>query len=109
MCCIIGELIDMIFVFIYKGYMSIVIWVIGCLGYSFDFECGLNVIEVMYKMIIKLLIIKEELKNKYLVDYFEILYFILNFGYIYGGDNVNCICGCCEMYIDMWLLFGLSV
>ena len=63
----------------------------------------------MHKMITKLLIIKEELKNKYSVDHFEIPYPTLNLGHIHGGDNANRICGCCEMHIDMRPLPGLSV
>jgi len=107
--CIIGEPTDMTPVFTHKGHMSTAIRVIGRSGHSSDPERGLNAIEVMHKMITKLLIIKEELKNKYSVDHFEIPYPTLNLGHIHGGDNANRICGCCEMHIDMRPLPGLSV
>lgn len=107
--CIIGEPTDMTPVFTHKGHMSTAIRVIGRSGHSSDPERGLNAIEVMHKMITKLLIIKEELKNKYSVDHFKIPYPTLNLGHIHGGDNANRICGCCEMHIDMRPLPGLSV
>jgi acetylornithine deacetylase len=63
----------------------------------------------MHKVITKLLILKEQLKNKYSVEHFEIPYPTLNLGNIHGGDNANRICGCCEMHIDMRPLPGLSI
>lgn len=107
--CIIGEPTDMTPVFTHKGHMSTAIRVIGRSGHSSDPERGLNAIEVMHKMIAKLLIIKEELKNKYSIEHFQIPYPTLNLGHIHGGDNANRICGCCEMHIDMRPLPGLSV
>lgn len=32
---------------------------------------------------------------------------MFNFGYIYGGDVFNCICVCCELYMDICLLSGM--
>ena len=107
--CIIGEPTDMTPVFTHKGHMSSAIRVVGRSGHSSDPERGLNAIEVMHKMITKLLIIKEELKNKYSVEHFVIPYPTLNLGHIHGGDNANRICGCCEMHIDIRPLPGLSV
>ena len=107
--CIIGEPTDMTPVFTHKGHMSTAIRVVGRSGHSSDPERGLNAIEVMHKMITKLLIIKDELKNKYSVEHFVIPYPTLNLGHIHGGDNANRICGCCEMHIDMRPLPGLSV
>ncbi|WP_404341127.1 acetylornithine deacetylase [Pseudoalteromonas mariniglutinosa] len=107
--CIIGEPTDMTPVFTHKGHMSSAIRVVGRAGHSSDPERGLNAIEVMHKVITKLLILKEELKNKYSVEHFVIPYPTLNLGHIHGGDNANRICGCCEMHIDMRPLPGLSV
>lgn len=107
--CIIGEPTDMTPVFTHKGHMSTAIRVVGRSGHSSDPERGLNAIEVMHKVITKLLILKEQLKNKYSINYFEIPYPTLNLGNIHGGDNANRICGCCEMHIDMRPLPGLSV
>ena len=107
--CIIGEPTDMTPVFTHKGHMSTAIRVVGRSGHSSDPERGLNAIEVMHKVITKLLILKEQLKNKYSINYFEIPHPTLNLGNIHGGDNANRICGCCEMHIDMRPLPGLSV
>ena len=107
--CIIGEPTDMTPVFTHKGHMSSAIRVIGRAGHSSDPERGLNAIEVMHKVTSKLLVLKEELKNKYSVEHFVIPYPTLNLGHIHGGDNANRICGCCEMHIDMRPLPGLSV
>jgi len=107
--CIIGEPTDMTPVFTHKGHMTTAIRVVGRSGHSSDPERGLNAIEVMHKVITKLLILKEQLKNKYSINHFEIPYPTLNLGNIYGGDNANRICGCCEMHIDMRPLPGLSV
>ena len=107
--CIIGEPTDMTPVFTHKGHMTTAIRVVGRSGHSSDPERGLNAIEVMHKVITKLLILKEQLKNKYSINHFEIPYPTLNLGNIYGGDNANRICGCCEMHIDMRPLPSLSV
>ena len=107
--CIIGEPTDMTPVFTHKGHMSTAIRVVGRSGHSSDPERGLNAIEVMHKVTSKLLILKEQLKNKYSLSHFEIPYPTLNLGNIHGGDNANRICGCCEMHIDMRPLPGLSV
>tara|TARA_R110001606_G_scaffold67250_6_gene154171 strand:+ start:23634 stop:24758 length:1125 start_codon:yes stop_codon:yes gene_type:complete len=107
--CIIGEPTDMTPVFTHKGHMSSAIRVVGRSGHSSDPERGLNAIEVMHKVIAKLLTLKEQLKNKYAVEHFVIPYPTLNLGHIHGGDNANRICGCCEMHIDMRPLPGLSV
>ncbi|TMP72918.1 acetylornithine deacetylase [Pseudoalteromonas sp. S1609] len=107
--CIIGEPTDMTPVFTHKGHMTSAIRVVGRSGHSSDPERGLNAIEVMHKVITKLLILKEQLKNKYSINYFEIPHPTLNLGNIHGGDNANRICGCCEMHIDMRHLPGLSV
>ena len=104
--CIIGEPTDMTPVFTHKGHMSTAIRVVGRSGHSSDPERGLNAIEVMHKVITKLLILKEQLKNKYSINYFEIPHPTLNLGNIHGGDNANRICGCCEMHIDMRPLPG---
>lgn len=40
---------------------------------------------------------------------FEILILMLNFGYIYGGDSLNWICGCCELYYDVCFFLGISL
>ena len=104
--CIIGEPTDMTPVFTHKGHMTTAIRVVGRSGHSSDPERGLNAIEVMHKVITKLLILKEQIKNKYSINHFEIPYPTLNLGNIYGGDNANRICGCCEMHIDMHPLPG---
>lgn len=107
--CIIGEPTDMVPVFTHKGHMSSAIRIIGKSGHSSDPNAGINAIEIMHLVIQKLLILKQELKNKYSISHFEIPYPTLNLGHIHGGDNANRICGCCELHIDMRPLPGISI
>ncbi len=107
--CIIGEPTDMVPVFTHKGHMTSAIRIIGKSGHSSDPDRGVNAIEVMNLVIQKLLVLKEELKNKYSIEHFAIPYPTLNLGHIHGGDSANRICGCCELQLDMRPLPGLSI
>ncbi|TLX51236.1 acetylornithine deacetylase [Pseudoalteromonas ruthenica] len=107
--CVIGEPTDMTPVFTHKGHMTSAVRIVGKSGHSSDPERGINAIEVMHLVIQKLLVLKEDLKNKYLIEHFAIPYPTLNFGHIHGGDNANRICGCCELQLDMRPLPGLSI
>tara|TARA_B100000700_G_scaffold183137_1_gene202015 strand:+ start:542 stop:1687 length:1146 start_codon:yes stop_codon:yes gene_type:complete len=107
--CVIGEPTDMTPVFTHKGHMTSAVRIIGKSGHSSDPERGINAIEVMHLVIQKLLVLKEELKNKYSIEHFAIPYPTLNLGHIHGGDNANRICGCCELQLDMRPLPGLSI
>ncbi|MEQ3512453.1 acetylornithine deacetylase [Pseudoalteromonas sp. BZB3] len=107
--CVIGEPTDMVPVFTHKGHMSTAIRVTGKSGHSSDPARGLNAIEVMHKIIAKLLQLKDTLKNKYSIEHFTIPYPTLNLGHIHGGDNANRICGCCELHLDIRPLPGLSI
>ncbi|GMM86440.1 acetylornithine deacetylase [Pseudoalteromonas sp. MTN2-4] len=107
--CVIGEPTDMVPVFTHKGHMSTAIRVTGKSGHSSDPARGLNAIEVMHKIIAKLLQLKDILRNKYSIEHFAIPYPTLNLGHIHGGDNANRICGCCELHLDIRPLPGLSI
>ncbi|WP_022943394.1 acetylornithine deacetylase [Pseudoalteromonas ruthenica] len=107
--CVIGEPTDMTPVFTHKGHMTSAIRIVGKSGHSSDPERGINAIEVMHLVIQKLMVLKEELKNKYSIEHFAIPYPTLNLGHIHGGDNANRICGCCELQLDMRPLPGLSI
>ncbi|TMP88925.1 acetylornithine deacetylase [Pseudoalteromonas ruthenica] len=107
--CVIGEPTDMTPVFTHKGHMTSAIRIVGKSGHSSDPERGINAIEVMHLVIQKLLVLKEDLKNKYSIEHFAIPYPTLNLGHIHGGDNANRICGCCELQLDMRPLPGLSI
>ncbi|WP_278403922.1 acetylornithine deacetylase [Pseudoalteromonas ruthenica] len=107
--CVIGEPTDMTPVFTHKGHMTSAVRIIGKSGHSSDPERGINAIEVMHLVIQKLLVLKEDLKNKYSIEHFAIPYPTLNLGHIHGGDNANRICGCCELQLDMRPLPGLSI
>lgn len=107
--CVIGEPTDMTPVFTHKGHMTSAVRIIGKSGHSSDPERGINAIEVMHLVIQKLMVLKEDLKNKYSIEHFAIPYPTLNLGHIHGGDNANRICGCCELQLDMRPLPGLSI
>lgn len=77
--------------------MGKVICIMGRSGYLSDLECGINVIELMYEVISYLIVMCNELKIKFCNDFFKVFYLIMNFGNIYGGDVINCICVCCEL------------
>lgn len=98
---VIGEPTGLTPVFMHKGHMSESIRVVGRSGHSSNPANGLNAIEIMQKVLVKVLEMQKELQQKYNSPYFDVPYPTLNLGSIHGGDSANRICGGCELCIDM--------
>lgn len=105
---VIGELINLWLICLYKGVMMECIEIFGQSGYLFDLNFGCSVLEVMYVIIGELMVLCGEWQQVWNNLQFSVFQLILNFGCIYGGDNFNCICGQCLLEFDLCLLFGMQ-
>ncbi|WNC72100.1 acetylornithine deacetylase [Thalassotalea psychrophila] len=105
---IIGEPTNLQPVIMHKGHMSHRISVKGKSGHSSMPQKGVNAIEVMYFVIEKLMVLKNDLKEKYVNEAFTVTEPTLNFGAIKGGDSANRICGDCYLDIDLRALPGIK-
>ena len=98
---VIGEPTGLVPVFMHKGHMSEAIRVTGKSGHSSNPANGVNAIEIMHKVLSKVLVMQQELKQKYNNAHFDVPYPTLNLGSIHGGDSANRICGGWELCIDL--------
>ena len=105
---VIGEPTGLVPVMMHKGHMSESIRVTGKSGHSSDPANGVNAIEIMHKVLGKLTLLQQDLKEKYHNNHFKVPYPTLNFGAIHGGDSPNRICGACELQIDLRPVPGVS-
>ena len=105
---VIGEPTGLVPVMMHKGHMSESIRVTGKSGHSSDPANGVNAIEIMHKVLGKLTLLQQDLKEKYHNNHFKVPYPTLNFGAIHGGDSPNRICGACELQIDLRPIPGVS-
>jgi len=93
----------------HKGVMMESIRLLGRSGHSSDPSLGNNALDAMHVVIAELIKFRQELKQRYTSDLFEIPYPTLNLGSIHGGDNPNRICGHCELEFDVRLLPGMHI
>ena len=100
-CALIGEPTSLRAVRAHKGHVGKAVRIIGKSGHSSDPAKGINAIELMHEATGYLMQMRNELRDKYHHDAFEIPYPTMNFGAIHGGDAVNRICGCCELHFDI--------
>jgi len=108
-CAIIGEPTSLKPVRAHKGHLSQSIRIQGQSGHSSDPARGVNAIELMHESITQLMALRNTLKERYHHEGFAIPYPTMNFGHIHGGDAPNRICACCELYMDIRPLPGLSL
>ncbi|MDF9392483.1 MULTISPECIES: acetylornithine deacetylase [Methylococcus] len=106
--CVIGEPTGLKPIRMHKGVMMESIRVRGQAGHSSDPTLGANAIEGMHRLISELLVIREELQERYRNPAFAVPVPTLNLGAIRGGDNPNRICGQCELSIDLRPLPGMD-
>lgn len=106
---IIGEPTGLQPVRAHKGMMMESIRLLGQSGHSSDPSLGNNALDAMHAVISELMTFRNELKQKYQNDLFEIPYPTLNLGSIHGGDNANRICGHCALDIDVRLMPGMHL
>ena len=106
---IIGEPTGLQAVRSHKGIMMESIRLLGESGHSSNPALGNNALEAMHLVIADLMLFREELKQKYRCDLFEIPFPTLNRGVIHGGDNPNRICGHCNLEFDIRLTPGMHI
>ncbi|WP_041068587.1 acetylornithine deacetylase [Candidatus Ishikawella capsulata] len=85
----------------HKGHISKAIHIQGQSAHSSNPFKGINAIEIVYEIIDYLLKLRNDLRENYQNNLFNIPYPTINFGYIHGGHASNCICGYCELHIDI--------
>lgn len=108
-CAIIGEPTSLKPVRAHKGHISNAIRIQGQSGHSSDPSRGVNAIELMHESITQLIGLRTTLKTRYHHEGFAIPCPTMNFGHINGGDAANRICACCELYMDIRPLPGLTL
>jgi acetylornithine deacetylase len=104
---VIGEPTGLRPVIMHKGHMSESIRITGKSGHSSNPANGVNAIEIMHKVLSRVLVLQQELKHKYHNGHFDVPYPTLNLGSIHGGDSANRICGGCELCIDFRPIPGI--
>ena len=108
-CAIIGEPTSLQPIRAHKGHIANAIRITGQSGHSSDPSRGINAIELMHDAIGHLMVLRDDLKQRYHHDAFAIPYPTMNFGHIHGGDAPNRICACCELHLDIRPLPGLTL
>lgn len=93
----------------HKGIMMDSIRLLGQSGHSSDPSLGRNALDAMHLVISDLIQFRNEMKQKYRSELFEIPYPTLNLGSIHGGDNPNRICGHCDLEFDIRLTPGMEI
>lgn len=93
----------------HKGHLSNAIRILGQSGHSSDPDRGVNAIELMHEATTQLMLLRNQLRERYHHAGFTIPYPTLNLGHIHGGDAANRICGCCELHMDIRPLPGLTL
>ncbi len=100
-CAIIGEPTSLKPIRAHKGHLGKAVRIIGKSGHSSDPERGINAIELMHQATANLMTLRDQLRQTFRHDLFNIPYPTLNFGNIHGGDAVNRICACCELQLEI--------
>jgi acetylornithine deacetylase len=93
----------------HKGMMMDSIKLTGRSGHSSDPALGNSALDAMHSVISELMKFRNEMKQKYHNESFEIPYPTLNLGSIHGGDSPNRICGQCDLQIDVRPLPGMHL
>lgn len=93
----------------HKGIMMDCIRLLGESGHSSDPALGKNALDAMHQVIAELISYRNQLREKYTSDLFDIPYPTLNLGSIHGGDNPNRICGHCDLEFDVRLTPGMNI
>ncbi|MBK4764884.1 MAG: acetylornithine deacetylase [Pantoea sp. Brub] len=99
---IIGEPTSLKPIRAHRGHCANIIRVKGESGHSSEISNKtINAIELMQKVIDSLINLRNIYKQNDTINQFFNPPFIINFGYIKGGDIVNRICSYCELHIDI--------
>ena len=108
-CAVIGEPTSLKPIRAHKGHLGEAVRITGRSGHSSDPDRGVNAIELMHRATGYLMDMRDQLREKYRNNLFQVPYPTMNFGNIHGGDAINRICACCELQFDLRPLPDLPV
>ena len=106
---LIGEPTSLRPIRMHKGMMMEAIRIEGRAGHSSNPNLGNNALDAMTQALNLLIEYRQQLKNNFCNDAFEIVFPTLNLGCIHGGDSPNRICGRCELHFDLRPLPGMDI
>jgi acetylornithine deacetylase len=98
---IIGEPTSLVPVRMHKGIMMEAVRITGRSGHSSNPELGNSALEGMHTVMGDLVSYRQQLRERYSNDLFQVAYPTLNLGCIHGGDSPNRICGKAELHFDL--------
>lgn len=107
-CAVIGEPTGLKPVRMHKGIMMEAVTVYGRGGHSSDPSLGVNALEVMARIIDRLIAWRHQLQTDHRDGAFAVPVPTMNFGHIHGGDSPNRICPECRMFFDLRTLPGMD-
>ncbi|PPI88022.1 acetylornithine deacetylase [Candidatus Pantoea edessiphila] len=105
---IIGEPTDLKLVYEHRGHISNIIRITGDSGHSSNLYKCVNAIEIMQQVIKNLIKLRNSIEKNNCNRSINPPY-ILNFGYIKGGDVSNSVCSYCELHIDIRFLSNITI
>ncbi|AKO45063.1 acetylornithine deacetylase [[Haemophilus] ducreyi] len=108
-CAIIGEPTSLKPIRAHKGHLGQAVRITGKSGHSSDPAKGINAIDLMHQATGYLINMRNQLRDRYHNDLFQVPYPTMNFGNIHGGDAINRICACCELQFDLRPLPNLAI
>jgi acetylornithine deacetylase len=88
----------------HKGIMMARLKITGTSGHSSNPDLGNNALDGSAAAIDELIKFRNEMRNQYHNEVFEVAYPTLNLGCIHGGDNPNRICDHVELAFDVRVL-----
>jgi acetylornithine deacetylase len=103
---IIGEPTSLVPVRMHKGIMMEAVRVTGRAGHSSNPALGNNALEGMHAVMGELVSYREQLRQRYNNELFQVAWPTLNLGCIHGGDSPNRICGRAELHFDLRMTPG---
>lgn len=105
---VIGEPTSLRPVSAHKGIFTMKITTQGKSAHSSNPLLGINALEGMHEILTQLLHYREELRERYCHQAFEIPHPTMNLGCLRAGDSANRICNSAELLIDCRTLPGMS-
>jgi len=103
---IIGEPTSLVPVRMHKGIMMEAVRVTGRAGHSSNPALGNSALEGMHTVMGDLLTYRQQLRQRFSHDQFEVAWPTLNLGCVHGGDSPNRICARAELHFDLRMTPG---
>ncbi len=101
---LIGEPTDLSPVNRHKGIMMLKATLQGSSGHSSNPDLGVNALDATAELINQLVVFRDELRQRFTDNSFEVAFPSLNLGCIHGGDNPNRICDHVGLSFDVRIL-----